>query len=62
MLDSMTATPMSSEPMSDFERAVPLMFVAFYLALAVFTWTLPVSENKIQRIQIESPVQVEMRK
>jgi hypothetical protein len=48
--------------MSDLERIVPLIFVVFYLLAAVFVWTWHAEkESKIQKIQLQSPVQIEMK-
>jgi hypothetical protein len=47
--------------MSDLERLVPVLFLIFYSVVAVFILTWPVSkEEKIQKIQIQSPVNIEL--
>ncbi len=45
--------------MSDVERFVPLLFLLFYMAVAIFIWNLPSKEEKAQRLRLESPVRVE---
>lgn len=48
-------------PMSDLERVIPFLFLLFYLVLGVFIWNWPAPvEDKVQKIQIQSPVQVEV--
>jgi hypothetical protein len=48
--------------MSDVERVVPWLFLVFYLFAAVFVWNWPERGEKAQRIRIESPVRVEVKR
>jgi hypothetical protein len=48
-------------PMSDLERLIPWLFILLYFGLGLFIWTWSEpKEDKVQKIQIESPVRVDV--
>jgi hypothetical protein len=58
--EDLTNAPPRYKTMSNVERFVPLLFLLFYLVVTVFIWNLPSKEEKAQRLQLESPVRVEL--
>jgi hypothetical protein len=46
--------------MSDIERRIPMLFLAFYAFLTIFMWFLPAKHDTAQVIRVDSPVTVQM--